>query len=133
MKLSIVFLLVFSLLPGCNQVKSTQQASAYEDAVTRYAASLRWGRFEDARTFHRSRAGETPAIDIEKLEQIRVTGHTIRKKSITPELDAGFTEVELKYYGNDSVTIKKLTFSHHWWYDDNSKRWFIESGFPIFK
>ncbi len=133
MKPSIVLLLIFPLLPACNQVKSGQQASAYEDAVTRYVASLRWGRFEDARAFHRTKEGEIPSVDIDKLERIRITGHTIRKNTIDPELDAGLTEVELKYYGNDSATIKKFTFSHHWWYDKRSKRWFIESEFPTFK
>jgi len=52
-----------------------------------YIAALRWGRFERAKEYHRNKDDTLPEIDTSNLEAIKVTGHTIKKKTINDDLD----------------------------------------------
>jgi hypothetical protein len=76
-----------------------------------YIAALRWGRFERAKEYHRNKDDTLPEIDTSNLEAIKVTGHTIKKKTINNDLDEAEIKVQMKYYYSDYGTVKKSILS----------------------
>ena len=75
-----------------------------------YIAALRWGRFERAKEYHRNKDDTLPEIDTSNLEAIKVTGHTIKKKTINNDLDEAEIEVQMNNYHSDYGTVKKISF-----------------------
>ena len=71
-------------------------------------------------------------IDTSQLEYIRVTGHTVKKKSVNESVNEAQVEMEMQYYHNEYGTLKKMTIQQSWWYSKELKGWYLSSDFPKF-
>ena len=126
----VVFLAI--VLAACNGLGARQKGDGLVTAMDEYVAALRWGRFDSAKAYHLKEDGSQPQFDSAQLEYIRVTGHTVKKKTINETLDEAEVEMEMQYYNNEYGTLKKINVNLVWWYDGNSKRWYLGSDFPKF-
>ncbi len=128
----ITLLTLVLMLAACNAAGTRTKADGLTTAMDEYVAALRWGRFDSAREYHMHKDGTRPDIDSSQLEYIRVTGHTIKKKTVNDALDEATVKMEIQYYHNEYGTLKKLVIDQQWWYSDEAKRWFLSSDFPKF-
>ena len=66
------------------------------------------------------------------MDSIKVTGFEITDRNVNPEQTEATVEGKLNYYKNNSATIRTLEFNQRWWYEDNTKKWLLDSAFPEF-
>ena len=133
-KLILVLICALTLIVGCNGSSGVKKkGSALETAVEEYVAALRWGRYQNAYDYHIDEDGSKPAFPRDKLEEIRVTGHAIFEKTVNEELTEATVKGELQYYNTEYGTIKKTPLDQIWWYEPESKQWFLKGKMPSFK
>lgn len=128
----IILILLAVFIGACNSVGTRQKGDGLVTALDEYVAALRWGRFDSAREYHLKKDGTVPDIDTSQAEYIRVTGHTMKKKVISEDMDSAAVQIEMQYYHNEYGTLKKIVFDQGWWYEEASKRWLIHTDFPKF-
>ena len=120
------------MLAACNGVGTRKKADGLITAMDEYVAALRWGRFDSAKEYHMDKDGKPPEIDSSQLEYIRVTGHTVKKKTVNEAIDEATVQMEMQYYHNEYARLKKITVDQAWWYQGDAKSWFLSSDFPKF-
>jgi hypothetical protein len=120
------------MLVACNGVGTRKKAEGLEKAIDEYVAALRWGRFDKAREYHLDKDGKSAEIDTSKLQYIKVTGHTFKKKTVNKEIDEASLQIEMQYYHEQYGTLKKLIIDQSWWFNEDAKSWFLSSEFPSF-
>ena len=121
------------LIAACSSMATQQRTSDLNDSLDRYAVAIRWAYYSDALAFHLDQDGKRPEVDLDKLDEISVTGYEIKEKTLNENQIEAFVRSELVYYQKEYGTIKKLKVDQSWWYNEEAKHWFIESGFPVFK
>jgi hypothetical protein len=130
-KIIIIFSLIL-MLTACNGVGTKKKSEGLETAIDEYVAALRWGRFDKAVEYHFDKEDNSLDVDTSKLEYIKVTGHTFKKKVINEEVDEAALQLELQYYNEEYGTVKKIIIDQVWWYSEDAKRWLLSSDFPKF-
>ena len=130
-KLTFSLALMFMLM-ACNSIGTREKGEGLVTTMDDYIASLRWSRFDKAKEYHVNKDDTRPEIDSSQLEYIRVTEHTIKKKTVNDALDEATVVIEMKYYHNQYGKVKKITFEQVWWLHEESKKWFLSSEFPKF-
>jgi len=125
-------------ISGCGRIEARGQADKLDRTVTEYASSLRWSFYREAISFHVSRDGKFAEVDIDQLESIAVTDFDIISKTIIPSSEEGgvneaIIEAEVSYYHKSQGTLREMSLSQIWWYNEAFKAWMIESDFPEFK
>lgn len=128
----LIICCLFLLLVSCGAADK-KKVNDLNRAIDNYVAALRWSRIDDASRLHLDRDRNRPEIDTSAMEQVRVTGYKIKKKIISDDLNEASVTSELDYYKTEYGTLKQMTLEQEWWYDEESKRWYIESGFPTFE
>ena len=131
-RLSIIAFLIL-LLAACASPVSRKRGQDLTTAIDRYAAALRWSRIDEARDYHVDREGVGLEQDLSFMDSIRVTGHKIRERIIDRDISEATVTGEFSYYNEDYGTLKTIPFTQQWWYQEDVKKWFIESPFPEFK
>ncbi len=126
-----LFLLL--VLAACGDANIRKRVQDVDYAIDAYAYALRWARIADAIAYHMDRDGNKPEIDLSMMDRIRVTGFAIREKILDEEISEVRVRGELSYYDTGYGTLKKMDFSQSWWYEPESKKWYLESAFPEFE
>ncbi len=121
------------LIAACSSMATQQRTSDLNDSLDRYAVAMRWAYYADALAFHVDQDGKRPEVDLDRLDEISITGYEIKEKTLNENQIEAFIRSELVYYQKEYGTIKKLKLDQSWWYNEEAKHWFIESGFPDFK
>jgi hypothetical protein len=128
----LVILAIAALLTGCG-AGNRHRLDQLDQAVIRYAQALRWGRYEDAQEFHLTRTGERKRIDLEAMKHIRITGYVIQEKTMNDDLmEADVTGV-IDYFNDSRGTVRQVPLRQTWWFESDSKRWFVSGELPEFK
>ncbi|MEX2353226.1 MAG: hypothetical protein WD709_03490 [Gammaproteobacteria bacterium] len=130
-KIMALLLLLSACGGGDSGVRKMVQDLDY--AINDYAYALRWARTDDAVAYHVNRDGSKPDIDLSDMDAIRVTGFTITEKVLNDDVTAATVSGELNYYHNDYGTLREIEYHQSWWYEPESKKWYVESDFPEFK
>lgn len=120
-------------LAACGGSATRDKVGNLDRAINDYAYALRWLRKNDAVAYHMNRDRTRPTIDTSALDVIRVTGFNIREKTLDEDMNGAAVVGNLDYYHNEHGMLRTLEYRQDWWYDEESKKWYIESGFPEFK
>jgi len=125
-------------ISGCGRIESRGQADKLERTVTDYASALRWSFYREAVSYHVTRDGKYPEVDLEELEKIEVTDINIISKTIIPSSEEGgineaIIVAEVFYFHKDRGTLKEIQLNQIWWYSAEIKHWLMETDFPDFK
>jgi hypothetical protein len=123
---------VFSIVVACGGTSEREKIETLGDAIEEYAYALRWGRSEDAVSYHVNEDGSKPEIDSSIMDSVRVTGFEIKERIINPEQTKATVKGVLNYYSNNSASLRTLKYDQHWWYESKSGQWFLDSEFPKF-
>jgi hypothetical protein len=129
----IFLVLILSLfLCSCNDTGVRNKVSNLDESIKQYNIALRWAMHENLDGYHVTRDGERKKINRKSLENIRITGFDFSEKELNDEATEATVNGEIKYYRTDVGTLKSLSYEQIWWYDEDLKRWFMESDFPVF-
>lgn len=126
-------MMLVMVLTACGSPAVRTQVESLDRAIDEYAYALRWLRKNDAVAYHMNRDGTRPHIDTSVMDVIRVTGFTIEEKTLGPEMTTATVVGELNYYHNEYGMLRTIEYRQSWWYDGESKRWYLDSEFPRFK
>ena len=130
----LVLLVSLCLLSGCKKMEIKEKANLFKSATTGYNVALRWGLYREALSYHKNKEGEnTNVVDLDVLENIRVSHIEILDRVVDTEDSSGAIILRIDYYLNDKGVIKKLHIRQPWRYEEESKTWFNEGEFPQFE
>ena len=118
---------------ACGSTGEQKKAVSLNDAIDDYAYALRWGRIDDAVSYHVNEEGIKPDIDQNVMKSIRVTGFSIKSRTINTEQTEAIVESELNYYNDEYGTLRSLEYTQSWWYQPDMQQWFLDSEFPEFR
>ncbi|NEX21568.1 hypothetical protein G3480_14825 [Thiorhodococcus mannitoliphagus] len=128
----VLALLVTGMLSGCGSIKKDKMAVTLQNATNGYQSALRWGYFENAFGFvdpEKRKNRELPA----NLEGIRLTGYDVVQSPIAKkDSNTAMQLVKIEYLHEDKQVVKTLTDRQIWRYDEEEKKWWLESGLPKF-
>ncbi len=134
MAIRLVYMLCcMILLSACNTPGSTKKTEDFDAFVNHYIANLRWSRFNEAARLHVNREGEQAAVDLARLKPIRITGHKMQEKILSPTFDTASVVFSLSYYDDTVGMLREEEVRLELWRNEDSGRWLIESEFPEFK
>lgn len=132
MRITIICTLIL-LLGSCGGGDAKRRAESLDEAVNHYGQALRWGRYEDAETYHMARGGERTRFDLAVLENVRITEYIVRNRELNADLTEVEVDGEISYFNRDYAALRRVPFKHKWWYEPESKRWFLDGSLPEFK
>ena len=134
---------------GCGkEIKSRDRTLLLENTVNSYARLIRWGEWREAAKHIRPRPAneleveldelaaevkETPEEEVELLpSDIQVSNYQSHGINSNNELTEALVIATIDYYRKDSVSIRQLEYRQDWWYDEQSKRWYMDGRLPFF-
>ncbi len=132
LRTSLIVILML-ILAACADNAVRKKVEDLDYAIDNYAYALRWQRKNDAVAYHVRPDGSKPVIDTSMLDVVRITGFNITEKTVNPEITGADIAGEFDYIHNEFGTLRKIKFTQKWWYEPESKKWFLDSEFPQFK
>jgi len=120
-------------LAGCGTVQNKNRAMAMDDSLKTYEKLIRWGEFRAAANYIVFREKEPKPFDFEFLEHVRVTAYQVTDRIISPDELEITIRASLEYYHDESNRVFSLRDVQIWWYDEELKRWFLDSELPDFR
>lgn len=128
-----ILVIICILLSACAGLNVRNQVDKLNHTLIDYGADLRWGRINKAYAYHVDREGKQPPFDMDRMENYSITDFRPVDPVINAEGNEATVPVEIDYYDERSGRLQKLKYIQHWWYREESKRWFVDSDFPDFK
>ena len=128
--ISIAFIL---LLSACSGTGSAKRLESLDEAINHYEQAMRWGRYEDAEAYHMTHDGQRLKFNLGELQKIQITAYTVRDRTLHEDLLGADVTGEYSYLSTSYGTLRHVQFQKKWWYEEKSKRWFVEGGLPDFK
>lgn len=126
-------LLLAATLPACGSVKKDKMVVTLQNATNSYQSALRWGYYENAYGFMDPEKRKDRDLP-DNLEGIRLTGYDVVQAPIAKkDSDTAMQIVKIEYLHEDTQVVKELTDRQVWRYDEEAKKWWLESGLPNFE
>jgi hypothetical protein len=130
---SKVFLvLILSIVSGCNAYTTQKRTNSFDTTITSYNIALRWAQYETLYSYYVSPNGTQPPADMERLQEVSVTGIQQVQKTINAEENEANVIIIVKYYLKYEGSVKTLKLDQNWWFNEPNKQWFIDGPFPKF-
>lgn len=102
-----------------------------EEQLHNYEAAIRWSLFKRAAEYLADPSKHNP--DWKKLDRIKVTGYQAKFRDLLPSGNVLTQTVEIRYLTANGVVEDKLIDEQRWRYDEEQRRWVLETGLPKFK
>lgn len=124
-----VIVVLIGLLSGCN---TKADKDLLQTTLENYAATIRWGNFEDAVGYvdpETLKAHPLSALDLARYHQVRVTAYNEQPYKPVGEMEARQV-VEIGIVNNNTQVMRSFVDRQLWRYDEKAKRWWLVSGLP---
>ncbi|SRR5690554_1231323 len=131
MKKLLITLVILALLQACGGRMSKKQS--LDHTLYQYAKVMRWADFDQALNFIDPEADEDiqpTELELNRLKQFGVSSYVPRPILPGPDENSIVQTVELKLYNIHTKREKVVLDEQVWRYDEEQKRWFLDSGLP---
>ena len=108
------------------------QADLLETTLQSYAATIRWGNFEDALGFvdpETLKEHPVTKLDLDRYLQVRVAQYLEQPLRHTGKDEVRQT-VEITVSNNNTQTVRSFLDRQVWRYDEKLKRYWLVTGLP---
>jgi len=105
----------------------------FSETSKSYEKMIFWSNYDTADSFRDPQEREIHPADIDGLKDIKVTSYSVKKVSVSEDQSEVHQTVEIGYYRVDEVTLKTMRDQQVWVYNPIAKRWYLQSGLPLFK
>ena len=133
MMYKVTLIMMFVLLAACNKLSTQKKMTNLEESLTSYEVALRWAQHQDAYSYHVSPNGTQPPVNMDRLQEISVTGIDISDKVVNEDQTEAYVKGVIRYFNKNQGTEKKLKLEQKWWYSEENKQWYIDAEFPSFE
>jgi hypothetical protein len=120
------------LLGGCAALGTQERATRFEEQTRDFGAALRWAYYDTAASFLRPRPGSPATPECVPRSDLRVTSYQARDQMLSDDATEARLRAVFGYVQVDWGTVREATDAQVWWYDPETKRWFLDGGLPRF-
>lgn len=132
--LFLLILMPSILMTGCSGVQKREKVSTLQTAIRQYGQAVRWARYKNMYDFHLGQDGFRPKLNLDKYKGIQVTSfNVVEDGEIDEELKKADVVAEFSFYDEDYATVNTIKHYQHWWFEEESKRWFLDATLPEFR
>lgn len=128
----VLLIVLIASLTSCKAYQTKKKVNDLEATITNYGVALRWAEHRTLYDFYVSPNGTQPPADLDRLQEISVTGLEVIEKTLNEDETEANVKTIVKYYIKDQGSVKELKLDQNWWYSEANKRWFIDGEFPKF-
>lgn len=121
------------LFIGCASYGEHKQLDLLDERTEHYETALRWGRYEIARAFIRSKVPGRIAENPDGLNQIKITSYKLLGRNVFEDNKEAEQKVEIRFYNIDNLIEKTIIDNQTWIFDKDLGTWFLSSGLPDFQ
>lgn len=128
----IVIVALAGLLQSCATDPTRGKVKALDEAIRGYAATIRWGDFEQAEAYVEPAYREAhplSSIDRARYTQVRVSGYN-EQKAVRVSDDELRQNVEIVLINENTQSVRSIVDRQIWRYDSKAQRWWLVSGLP---
>ena len=127
---SIVLVMMLSACAHITEQKKLEHLDAKQQL---FMKALRWKSYETAASVIRFRNPARQLGPIDGLNKITVTSYDLLGSA--PHADDGSVVAQalFGYIQNDTGRVYQIKHTQIWWFDEESKQWFLDSEMPDFK
>jgi hypothetical protein len=119
------------LIAGCATLAKQKQLDSLEASLRTYEMAIRWSQYEVAKEFIQNI--ERQAQLFKKFSTIKVTSYEVLSLKVSIDDLQAEQKVEIKYYDPSHMIENTLVDIQSWKYNEEEKRWYLQSDFPDFK
>jgi protein-tyrosine-phosphatase len=98
-----------------------------------YERALRWQNYDVVIAMHRNAQQKLTPAQREHMKKYRVTGYEQVYNQVGSDGKTATQVVEINYYREADMTIRKMTLNNKWEYDEPTSRWHLLNPIPDFK
>ena len=98
-----------------------------------YERALRWQNYDLVISMHRDAQKQLTPAQRDNLKKFRVTAYEQVYNQVGNDGKTATQVVEINYYREANMTIKKLTLNNKWEYDEPSNHWYLTNPIPEFR
>jgi hypothetical protein len=120
-------------LAGCARMQKKDRQSRLSDTITAYVGAIRWGNYETAAAFAVPRSEQTTTADPTALQNLRVTGYTVRVNRVNAEGDEADVSLTFTYYQETRGTVNTVIQDATWYFDETRQGWLMDAPLPHFE
>lgn len=126
-------LMAFIMLVGCAHLKDQKKYEHLEAKQKTFMKALRWKSYETAASMIRFKNPSRRLGDINYLDKVTVTSYELITS--VPDIEKGeaIAYVIFEYTQNETGRFLTLKYTQNWWFDEESRQWFLASDMPDFK
>lgn len=130
---ALVGLLLFTAGCATSPTLGKQSRSNSLDlSIEGYRKLIRWGYYDEAVKYLLSSDGSAVPADLGRMARYRVTSFEFGNKLLADTGKEARVSAVIEYYEIDRGVISTLRDEQLWWFDDESKHWYLSSGLPAF-
>ncbi len=118
---------------GCATLDKESRLLGLNQAVRLYENSIRWGDFNVAAGLLRRRDGGVTSATVSVPQEVRVTAYASEIIAVNDEVTEATVATRFDYYLPDSGKVRTVSESDLWWFDADTKQWYLDGGLPTFK
>lgn len=132
-KLCWLLFVTVLLTSGCAHLATEKKLEKLQATQKLYWKSLRWKSYESAASVIRFRNSARQLAAFDHLNRITVTNYEEGGLLPTSEEDVYKTYVLFSYVQNETGRLLQVRHEEIWWYDTETKGWYLDSDMPNFK
>lgn len=127
-----LLLLGMAILAGCATLEAQTRLEKFDKLTRGYAKALAWSDFAVAYTATRA-AQEAPLPDAAAPKDIKITAYEPAAPLVQQDGKTIKRVARIRYVHTSRMAERSLTMNEEWQYSDEAGRWFLLSGFPLFR
>lgn len=116
---------------ACNPIGNIQKRESLtqlEAATNTYRKLMRWGHFDQAAQYLRANGDEPLAKpDLEDMARFRVTSYTVADQLVADTRTDARVTAYIEFYNVDTGVTDSVRDEQFWWYDKETRRWYLGS------
>jgi len=132
-QIKLLFLLGFLALTACAHIGEQKQMEHLDAKQKLFMKALRWKSYDVAASVIRFKNPARTLAKLDDLNKITVTSYDLITSQSNLKEGTALAYVVFSYVQDETGRVYELKHVQNWWFDDESKQWFLGSDMPMFK